>query len=356
MSPLSSVTIGGTGTGTVAPFCSTVGPGLFNDFLRTTVGEMLPLGLSMLWEPVEPDVALRKRFGFDSLGTVAEWVSTVLQETWGITVRGCSRMVISDHNAIVWVESNRGDLVVKWSRARERFTSLDASTRLLRTLAGRGIPVASPIATADGLDRVTLEGPSGALSVTVLPELTGDWLDVKDHAAVRSAGACLAEVHGALGASHHDVSPRSARAGLKERIGAWLADGDRGLAPEASRRLKDLLSGTPELDDEPQWVHNDFRAANILTRDSKVVGVLDFDDVMVEHRVNDLAKACVYLGTRFTEWRPTPTVVRRTLRAGYESVRPLGAAEARWFEILVLWQGLQAIPGENDPAGWASAL
>jgi homoserine kinase type II len=310
---------------------------------------MLPLGLSMLWEPVEPEVALRERFGFDGLGTVAEWVSTVLQETWGITVVGCSRMVISDHNAIVWVDSNRGDLVVKWSRARERFTSLDAATRMLRPLARRGIPVPSPIATPDGLDRVTLEGPSGALSVTVLPELTGDWLDVEDHTAVRSAGACLAELHQALGAGHPDVLPGSARAGLKGRIDDWLATGDRGFAPEASRRLKELLAGSPELDDEPQLVHNDFRAANILTRDSKIVGVLDFDDMVVEHRVNDL-------GTRFTRWRPTPIAVRRTLRAGYESVRPLGPAEARWFEILVLWQGLQAIPGENDPAGWASAV
>lgn len=144
--------------------------------------------------------------------------------------------------------------------------------------------------------------------------------------------------------------------GLKERIDDWLAGEDRGFAPEASRQLKDLLSGSPELDDEPQLVHNDFRAANILTRDSKVIGVLDFDDVVVDHRVNDLAKACVYLSTRFTEWRPTPMAVRQTLRAGYESVRPLGPAEARWFEILVLWQGLQAIPGENDTARWASAL
>lgn len=318
---------------------------------------MLPLGLSMLWESVEPEAALRERFGFDSFGAVTDWVSTVLAETWEITVGGCSRMVISDHNAIVWVESDQGDLVVKWSRAQELFASLDTSTRLLRTLAGRGIPVATPIATAEGLDRVTLAGPSGALSMTVLPELTGEWLDVQDHPAVHSAGACLAEVHRALGSSHSEASPMSMPAeGLAERIDTWLADEDRGYAPEAARRLKNLLSERPELDDAPQLVHNDFRAANILTRDSEVIGVLDFDDVVVGHRVSDLAKACVYLGTRFTEWRPTPTAVRQTLRAGYESVRPLGPTEARWLDVLVLWQGLQAIPGGDDTAGWAAAL
>ncbi len=321
-----------------------------------TVGRMLPLGLSMLWEPVDPQAALRERFGFDSLATVTDWASVVLAETWGISVGTCSRMVISDHNAIVWMDSDRGDLVVKWSRARERFAGLDASTRLLRTLAAQGSPVASPLATVDGLDRVTRDGPSGPLSVTVLPELTGTWLDVADHAAVRSAGACLAEVHGALGACHPDASMPGRAPELRERLDAWLAKADRGFAPEASRRLEDLLARAPELDDEPQLVHNDFRAANILTAGSKVTAVLDFDDVVVDHRVNDLAKACTFLGAWFTDWRPTPIAARQALCAGYGSVRPLDPAEERWFEILVLWQGLQAIPGENDTAGWTAAV
>jgi len=318
---------------------------------------MLPLGLSMLWETVEPEGALRERFGFVSLGAVSEWTSTVLDETWGITVSGCSRMVISDHNAIVWVESDRGSLVVKWSQARERFARLDASTRLMRTIAERGVPVAAPIATAAGFERATLEGPSGMLSIAVLPELAGDWLDVQDRAAVESAGASLAKLHEALDACPRDASLSPTRtAPLRKRIDDWLANEDRGLASDASCRLEELMSGAPELEDEPQLVHNDFRAANILTRDSEVIGVLDFDDVAVEHRVSDLAKACVYLGTRFTDWRPTTTEVRRSLRAGYESVAPLTPAEAIWFEILVLWHGVMAIPGENDAAGWALAV
>ncbi|WP_125778317.1 phosphotransferase enzyme family protein [Antribacter gilvus] len=333
---------------------------------------MLPLGLSMLWERVEPEAALRERFGFSGFDAATGWVSAALSETWGIAVVGCSRMVISDHNAIAWVESDRGRLVVKWSHSQRLFARLEASTWLLRALADRGVPVAAPVATTDGRDRLTLAGPSGPLSLTVLPELTGDWLDVTDEAAVVAAGACLAEVHRALGAIGRDLPPAAraaaglgtgaaaepaeASAALRQRIDDWLARGDRGFAPEASQRLKSLLSAAPDLDDEPQLVHNDFRAANLLTQGSRVVGVLDLDDVTVRHRVHDLAKASVYLGTLFTDWRPTPTAVRQTLRAGYESVRPLSPTEARWLEILVLWQGLQAIPGESDPAGWASAV
>lgn len=324
---------------------------------------MLPLGLSMLWESVEPEAALEERFGFNSFGAATHWVSAVLEQTWGLTVLECSRMTISDQNAIVWVGSDRGGLVVKWSRATERFANLEASTRLLSTLAGQGAPVPSPVTSLNGLGRETLlvreklEGPSCAVSFAVLPELAGDWLDVQDHAAVRAAGASLAEIHRTLGATHVDGSVFSSRStGLKERIGGWLENFDRGFAPEATRRLTNLLARSSELDDRTQLVHNDFRSANILTRDSKITGVLDFDDVIIDHRVSDLAKACVYLGTLFTDWRPTPIAVRQSLRAGYESVRPLSRSESEWFEILELWHGLMAIPDENDTAGWASAL
>jgi homoserine kinase type II len=313
---------------------------------------MLPLGLSMLWETVQPEPALRERFGFNSFNEARGWVGQVLGETWGLTVLRCPRMVISDQNAIVWAESDRGALVVKWSRAHESFGLLDASTRLLRKVAEQGVPAATPFPTVDARDRVVLDGPIGALSVTVLPELTGDWLNVDDQKAVWSAGVCLAEVHRALG----PIDPPGAGDDPKQRIEGWLAGADRGFAPEASRRLAELLSTAPELDDKRQLVHNDFRAANILTQGATITAVLDFDEVRVEHRVSDLARAGVYLGTRFTDWRPTSALVKQTLRAGYESVRPLSPAEAQWLEILLLWHGLAAIPKSNDPAGWASAL
>ncbi len=308
----------------------------------------------MLWEQsVDPSGALGERFGFDSVAAAETWVSTVLARTWGITAGGCTRIVISDHNAIVWVDSNLGPLVVKWSRARERFASLASSSEVLRGLGERGLPVAAPIATVDGLDRVVLGTPTGPLSVTVLPELTGDWLDIDDESAVRSAGTHLAELHDALRSVHViDTAPRLQP--LHRRVENWLADGDRGFAPDASRRIGELLPSLPALDDEPQLLHNDFRAANILTENSTVVGILDFDEVLIGHRVHDLAKASVYLGTRFTDWRPTPPEVQRTFRAGYESVRPLGPTEARWLELLVLWQAVIAVPNADDTAGWAS--
>ena len=309
----------------------------------------------MLWEPVDPGVALAERFGFVSMAAVEQWLGDTLAQCWGIAARGCTRVVISDRNAIAWMASDRGALVVKWSAATERFARLRTSTGLLPRLAAQGLPVAAPFRALDGRVRVERSGPAGELSVAVLVELSGDWLDVDDPAAVRSAGVALAQVHRALGSSAIDTTGLTQVIGLTNWISLWLEHADRGAAPAASLRLGELLARVDELEDEPQLVHNDYRAANLLMQGSAVVGVLDFDDIVVGHRANDLAKASVYLGTRFTGWSPTSVDAQRQLRAGYESVRALTPSEVQWFELLVLWQGLMAIP-EHDTGGWAAAL
>lgn len=319
----------------------------------------------MLWETAEPDVALRERFGFTDLAAATTWMTTALRDTWAITVLESSRVMISGPNVIAWALTDRGPVVVKWSRQSGIFAALDTSTRLLAELGAQGLPVAAPIPSADGAVRVVLEGPGSPLSVAVLPELAGDWLDVTDQAAVHEAGASLARVHQALGALSgptlaalpQDVRTLASRGpALPECVGQWLQDRDPGTAPAASARLAVLFAEAPVLGTEPQLVHGDFRAANILTRGRAVVAVLDFDEVRVDHPVADLAQANVYLSTLFTDWGPTTPTARRALREGYESVRPLTADEAAWLEILVLWMGLTAVPDGDDPAGWADAI
>lgn len=321
------------------------------------VRPVLPGGLSMLWESIDETRALQQRFGFDGLTAVAEWVTQLLQESWGITVHDCPRMVISGANAVVWADTVRDRLVVKWSAAADRFEALAATADLLSHLGRRGFPIAAPIPTSLGQDRLTVDGPIGPLSIVVQPEVNGDWLDPTDDAAVRAAGAALAQLHLELaGYADQRLTTKPRIEVSTQGIQRWLTDGDRGLAPGASTRLRQLLSELPDLDHEPQLVHGDFRAANILTRGSAIVGVLDFDEVASGQPVGDLAFSSVYLSTLFTDWGPTPAAVRQQFRAGYESVRALSPSEVRWCDAMVLWLGIQAIPGEDDPAGWASAV
>ncbi|WP_394213839.1 phosphotransferase enzyme family protein [Brachybacterium vulturis] len=315
---------------------------------------MLNPGLSMLWETVDAEQALRERFGLAGRAAATRLLTALLAEHWGISVQALPRLTLSDHNAIAWVGSDHGPLVVKLSSAQDRFTQLAASTRLLTELTARGIPVPAPLPSRSGSVRLEVDGPAGPLSLAVLPEVPGDWLDVSDLHAVHAAGACLAALHGALGditvegLSHQYPRPQP------DRISGWLCDRDPGPLPAASDRLAELLTGLPAPEDSPQLIHGDFRAANLLVRDSGIAAVLDFDEVRLDHRIADLAQAGTYLATRFRGWGPTPLPARAALRAGYESVRPLDPLGSRWFETLTLWMGIAAIPSQDD-GRWARA-
>lgn len=311
----------------------------------------------MLWESADAADALTERFGFGDLSAAQHWAVSALRSTWGVTARGCARLVISDHDVIAWLETDRSGLVMKWSGAQDRFEALESSTRLLHEVGAYGAPVAAPLPALDGRVRVVLDGPAGPLSAAVLPELQGDWLDVDDLDAVHSDGSALATIHRALAAVHPRSNHRAAEPpDLTAHITDWLARGDRGHAPAATRRLERLLADAPLLGAPAQLVHHDVRSANILIQGSDIVGVLDFDEVSLSFRVDDLARASVHLATRFTQWGPTPRPARHALRRGYEAVDQLSDAEASWLEILTLWYGLSAVTGSKDRQRWVSAL
>jgi homoserine kinase type II len=318
---------------------------------------MFPMGLSMLWESSDPRQALRERFGLDSFEDAASWLSKGLAEVWSLEVEACERILISDQNAIAWVSTDQGALVAKWSRAQERFDRFTAIADLLGALHKQGAPVAAPLSSVDGQYRVIVHSGTSPLSMTVQPQVIGDLLDISDEPAVRQAGACLATLHNAL-AEHQDSPLRGSGQALdlRERIETWLEHQDSEIAPAASARLRDQLVSLPPIDIEPQLIHNDYRASNILIADAEVLAVIDFDEVAWDYCIRDLANSFALLGTHFTQWQPTPSSVRETFLAGYESVRPLTELERQWLQPVSLWRDIMAIPAGDDPAGWADAV
>lgn len=330
---------------------------------------MLPEGLSMLWETNDPDLALTDRFGFRDRADVRSWLADTLAEVWGIDIGECDRLILSDHNAIAWTTSARhGPLVIKWSMEARLFDRLHATTTVLSRLAEAGTPVASPVPSREGAARVVVAGPRCRLSLAVLPEVKGQWLDTNDLAAVEAAGRALADLHGRLGELSYVPPPLRQRRGrrdravssaegadLKDRIGAWLDRGNDRLAQEAAATLRSLIEAAPPFEDAPQLIHRDFRSANILVDDSAIAAILDFDEMTLDHRVLDLARSSVYLGTRFRNWAPTERSAQNALVDGYESVRALSEAEAAWMPVLLLWQSIAAVGAQGGAAGWAEA-
>ncbi|BDZ51350.1 homoserine kinase type II [Frondihabitans sucicola] len=315
---------------------------------------MFPSGVSMLWESIDATEAFRSRFGFTGFDQGSSWLTSTLRDRWALTVLHCERIVISDQNAIAWVEVEEGGqtLICKWSGAEARFAKLAATTDLISALAERGVPVAAPILSRSGQGREVIAGPSRPFSVSVQPVVEGAPLDVADDAAVRRAGAHLARLHQAMAelpTASAELAHRAPHVDLRTRVLDWMAGSSR--PPDSDGRLLRDLSALPALDVGPQAVHNDYRSANLVTRDSQVVAILDFDEVAWDHPVSDLAHAGVYLGTLFREWGPTSAAARQILLEGYESVRALTGPEREWFGFLTSWYSILAgwpLVGEQD--------
>lgn len=314
--------------------------------------ELIAPTVEMLWESTDPRVALRDRFGFTDPGVAARWVAGVLANQFGIGAGRCERIVMSDRNAMAWVETSDGQLVAKWSVARDRFRRLAALAELMCWLDVRGLPVSAPIRAADGRPQIEI----GDVSLGVQHKVSGTLLDVDDLAQVHAAGATLAHLHSALAAYELAVPDlRAPSRSLREQVIGWL-DSCPGQVPLAARRtLRELLPTAYDDRSPGQLVHGDYRSANILWSGNEITAVLDFEEARFDHRIVELARSAVLLGTRFHDWGPVSAEVCSTLRAGYESEQPLTPDESMWWDALVLWHSLMMIPEGDDPTGWSAA-
>ena len=208
-------------------------------------GSHRPL-VEMLWEPHDPLRALEARFGFRDPGSAGRWVAGTLAEHWGVRIASCDRIVISDRNALAWVETPGGQLVAKWSVATDRFAFLQELARLTSWLDGRGLPVSAPLPARDGRIQVEVDG----VSIGLQRRIAGELLDVANPDQVTAAGAVLARLQDALAAY-----PDADRAGaprpsgpprpLTDRITDWLDRGHPQLPATAGDTLRGLIADAP---------------------------------------------------------------------------------------------------------------
>ena len=312
--------------------------------------------LEMLWEAQDPRHAVDGRFGFSDGQAAGRWVADTLDEQWGVRIDSCERIVMSGGNALAWVGTPSGRLLAKWSVVPERFPRLAETARLTSWLHGRGLPVSAPVPARDGRLQVEVD----RVSIGVQREIVGDLLDTADLDQVRAAGAVLARLQDAL-AAYPDADQIPALAvpskPLTTRVTDWLDSRADHLPVAARDTLRRLVASAPPDRLPRQLVHFDFRSANILCDRGEIAAIIDFEEARHEHRLVELARAAVLLGTRYHNWGPVPAEVRAEFLTGYESERPLTPAEAGWLDILLLWHGLAMVPPGDDPTGWGpSAL
>jgi len=233
-------------------------------------------------------------------------------------------------NSNFLLETDGGRYILTVYERRVRREELPFFLDLLRWLAARGFPGATPIADRDGHLLNSLEGKPAAI-VAFLPGLSVRRPTLK-HCA--EAGEGLAWLHRAAegfeGRRPNDLghgawaalyAPHAAAAeGLEPGLGAHIAHDLTDLA-----RLWPL--GLPE-----GIVHADFFPDNVFFIDDRFAGAIDFYFAAWDALAYDLAVALnAWCFTRGGVFEPAKA---RGMIAGYERRRPLSTAERAALPIL----------------------
>ncbi len=319
------------------------------------IGSQAPM-LEMLWERHDARRALDERFGFCDPESASRWVAAMLDKHWGVRIDSCERIVMSGGNALAWVGTPSGRLLAKWSVVPDRFPHLMETARLTNWLHGRGLPVSVPVPARDGCLQVEVD----RVSMGLQRENVGDLLDTADLHQVRAAGVILARLQDALAAypnADQFLAPAVSSKPLTVRVADWLDSRADHLPMAARDTLRGLVASAPPDRLPRQLLHFDIRSANILWARGEVAAILDFEEAQHDHRIVELARTAVLLGTRYHNWGPVSAEVRTEFLTGYQSERPLAPAEVDWLNIVLLWQALAMVPPGDDPTGWGpSAL
>lgn len=206
---------------------------------------------------------------------------------------------------------------------------------LLDHLAAKGCPVPRTIHDRDGNLYVTRPGPNGDKALALIEYLPGVSVSVPTAGQARAVGAELARLH--LAAADFPAS-RANGMGVAEWQRLAAACGAEGLArinPElagiVASELPRLAANWPT--DLPTGViHADLFPDNVLMLGERVTGLIDFYFACNDLIAYDLA--VTHVAWCFGADDAFRADVSQALIAGYESVRPLSAAERAALPLL----------------------
>ncbi|NYE70729.1 Ser/Thr protein kinase RdoA (MazF antagonist) [Microlunatus parietis] len=188
--------------------------------------------------------------------TMPERLTGFLEQRYGLRISESEAVLGQGDEASVWRVLGSGRrLIVRASPPERDLAKLAESYALAAVLAGAVPEVTAPIGALDGSVTTRWAGRP----ISVWPYIEGDFLDRSDHDQLRAAAELLARLHRA------GVDWLSARGEKPERPGIGL-------------------------------VHGDFYSRNLLVRDGRIAGLIDWDDARLERLDAELAWATWELG------------------------------------------------------------
>lgn len=224
-----------------------------------------------------------------------------------------------------------GRYVLTLFEGRTDAASLPFCLGLTDHLGAAGFPAARPLRSRAGDWIGELNGRPAA----IVEWLTGAWLRSPSAGELAQAGTALAEFHlkaaDFAGRRVNPVGPVQWRALLERSASGAATTEDRGLVSGCRAALERI--GDPFTDDLPRGaIHADYFPDNVLFHEGRPSGVIDFYFGCDGPFAYDLAIALTAWGFD-GEGRRIPAAVE-AFRRGYETVRPLTAAEAVALPLL----------------------
>jgi homoserine kinase type II len=249
-----------------------------------------------------------------------------------------------------WVWANERWYFLKRYHAWLSLDDVTYEHSVLRFLADRGQPVATPVTSESGASVVRNQGALWGLYPTLpgQPVSTRDWMWRAPKAA-----ECLALLHTALeqcapeGTVHPewDAWTPARLDGLLEEW-PYVSEVGDGLVEAVRDHLMRQFFGSGHSDLPTVVIHGDFSPSNVLWRGDQVTGIVDFEQA---HRDTVLMDFAAGLGSRH------PPLLRAVV-ATYTRVRPLSDMERHHLPEAMLLGGLvglhaqMAIKGDFDEA------
>lgn len=243
--------------------------------------------------------------------------------------------------------------------------------RLLRGLAGTGVPVPGVLATAEA--GVVIDSP-----LYVMSHVAGPVLTTRTPPALAGRGAeigtslvdTLAAVHAVdwKAASLAEMGrPEGFNGRHLRRIRRLVVDGDGDL-PAAFGEVYGWLEAHVPAESGAALVHNDYRLGNVIVGpDARVAAVLDWELATIGDPLLDVGYFLASWPVPGEPFTPTGEMAAAVLEPGYPTRQELAGRYAertgrdlsglRWFTTMALWKlavlfeysHRRAVAGHGDP-------
>lgn len=228
------------------------------------------------------------------------------------------------------LRTTRGDFILTLYERRVDPADLPWFLGLMEHLAARSLPCPLPVRARDGCNLNALAGRTAAIT-TFLP---GVWPRRPHAGHCALLGGALARLHQA-GADYRLVRPNglgpASWAPLLVRCGDSADDVQAGLRAELAVSLDRIMAHWP-VDLPMGQIHADLFPDNVFFLDGAISGLIDFYFAATDMLAYDIA---VCLNAWCFEADFSFNIIKsRALLRGYQTVRPLRAAECAALPVL----------------------